>query len=155
MRTYTKKTQATTTPQALQYLRVGKYLRVGNYRFQNNLKAPRDLLQQVNETRDGQFPLATILSCRTGAELMSTRGIGDILSIRLAANVVSDAVAGSMELACKVAGPKLVLGHTKCGAIRALVTAFIQQSTVFGTGMMLAGGNSLLTETHQEENYDA
>jgi hypothetical protein len=72
MRTHTKETQATTTPQmALQFLREG------NYRFQNNLKASRDLLQQVNETRDGQFPFATILSCidsRTGAELIFDQG---------------------------------------------------------------------------------
>jgi carbonic anhydrase len=118
MRTHTKETQATTTPQmALQFLREG------NYRFVNNLKAHRDLLQQVNETRDGQFPFATILSCidsRTGAELIFDQGLGDIFSIRLAGNVVSDAVLGSMEFACKVAGSKLVvvLGHTRCGAIK-------------------------------------
>ena len=118
MRTHTKETQATTTPQvALQFLREG------NYRFVNNLKAHRNLLEQVNETRDGQFPFATILSCidsRTGAELIFDQGLGDIFSIRLAGNVVSDAVLGSMEFACKVAGSKLVvvLGHTKCGAIK-------------------------------------
>lgn len=118
MRTYTKDTQSTTTPQmALQLLREG------NYRFQNNLKASRDLLQQVNETRDGQFPIAAILSCidsRTSAELIFDQGLGDVFSIRLAGNVVSDAVLGSMEFACKVAGSKLVvvLGHTKCGAIK-------------------------------------
>ncbi|HJQ33011.1 MAG TPA: carbonic anhydrase family protein [Pyrinomonadaceae bacterium] len=118
MRTHTKETQATTTPQmALQFLREG------NYRFVNNLKAHRDLLQQVNETRDGQFPVAAILSCidsRTGAELIFDQGLGDIFSIRLAGNVVSEAVLGSLEFACKVAGSKLVvvLGHTKCGAIR-------------------------------------
>ena len=118
MRTHTKETQATTTPQmALQFLREG------NYRFQNNLKAHRNLLEQVNETRDGQFPHTAILSCidsRTSAELIFDQGLGDIFSIRLAGNVVSDAVLGSMEFACKLAGSKLlvVLGHTKCGAIK-------------------------------------
>ena len=118
MRTHTKETQSTTTPQvALQFLREG------NYRFQNNLKAHRDLLEQVNETRDGQFPIAAILSCidsRTSAELIFDQGLGDVFSIRLAGNVVSEAVLGSMEFACKVAGSKLVvvLGHTKCGAIK-------------------------------------
>ena len=115
---HTKQTQATTTPKmALQFLREG------SYRFINNLKAHRNLLQQVNETRDGQFPFATILSCidsRTGAELIFDQGLGDIFSIRLAGNIVSDAVLGSMEFACKIAGSKLVvvLGHTKCGAIK-------------------------------------
>ncbi len=118
MRTHTKETQATTTPQAAL-----QFLREGNYRFQNNLKAHRDLLEQVNETRDGQFPFAAILSCidsRTSAELIFDQGLGDIFSIRLAGNVVTEAVLGSMEFACKVAGSKLlvVLGHTKCGAIK-------------------------------------
>jgi carbonic anhydrase len=118
MKTHTKETQTTTTPaMALQFLREG------NYRFVNNLKAHRNLLQQVNETRDGQFPFATILSCidsRTGAELIFDQGLGDIFSVRLAGNVVSDAVLGSMEFGCKLAGSKLVvvLGHTNCGAIK-------------------------------------
>lgn len=118
MRTQTKETQSTTTPQtALQFLREG------NYRFVNNLKAHRNLLEQVNETRDGQFPVAAVLSCidsRTSAELIFDQGLGDIFSIRLAGNVVSEAVLGSMEFACKLAGSKLlvVLGHTKCGAIK-------------------------------------
>lgn len=118
MRTHTKETQATTTPkEALQYLREG------NYRFLTNLKANRNLLQQVNETRDGQFPFATILSCidsRTSAELIFDQGLGDIFSIRIAGNIVNEDILGSMEFACKVAGSKLivVLGHSKCGAIK-------------------------------------
>lgn len=118
MRTHTKETQATTTPkEALQYLREG------NYRFLSNLKANRNLLQQVNETRDGQFPFATILSCidsRTSAELVFDQGLGDIFSIRIAGNIVNEDILGSMEFACKVAGSKLVvvLGHSKCGAIK-------------------------------------
>jgi carbonic anhydrase len=118
MKAHTKETQETTTPGvALQFLREG------NYRFVNNLKAHRNLLQQVNETRDGQFPFATILSCidsRTSAELIFDQGLGDIFSIRLAGNVVTDGVLGSMEFGCKVAGSKLlvVLGHTNCGAIK-------------------------------------
>lgn len=118
MRTHTKETQETTTPkEALQYLREG------NYRFLSNLKANRNLLQQVNETRDGQFPFATILSCidsRTSAELVFDQGLGDIFSIRIAGNIVNSDILGSMEFACKVAGSKLivVLGHSKCGAIK-------------------------------------
>ena len=97
-------------------------LREGNYRFLNNLESNRDLLQQINETRDGQFPFAAILSCidsRTSAELIFDQGLGDIFSIRIAGNVVNDDILGSMEFACKIAGSKLivVLGHTKCGAI--------------------------------------
>ncbi|MBS1795182.1 MAG: carbonic anhydrase [Acidobacteria bacterium] len=118
MRTHTRESQQTTTPKdALEYLREG------NHRFVTNLKANRNLLQQVNETRDGQFPFATILSCidsRTSAELIFDQGLGDIFSIRIAGSIVNTDILGSMEFACKVAGSKLivVLGHSKCGAIR-------------------------------------
>ena len=118
MKAHNKETQSTTTPEkALQFLIEG------NYRFLNNLKANRNLLQQVNETRDGQFPFAVVLSCidsRTSAELVFDQGLGDIFSIRIAGNVINDDILGSMEFSCKIAGSKLivVLGHTKCGAIK-------------------------------------
>jgi carbonic anhydrase len=97
-------------------------LKEGNDRFMRNLKANRNLLQQVNETADGQFPFATILSCmdsRTSAELIFDQGLGDIFSIRIAGNILNDDILGSMEFATKVSGTKiiLVLGHTRCGAI--------------------------------------
>jgi len=98
-------------------------LRKGNERFINNLKANRNLLQQVNETSDGQHPMAVVLSCidsRTSAELIFDQGLGDIFSCRVAGNVLNDDILGSMEFACKVAGAKavVVLGHSKCGAIK-------------------------------------
>jgi len=117
MRTQTKETQTSLTPdKALQILKDG------NHRFINNLKANRNLLQQVNETATGQFPFATILSCidsRTSAELIFDQGLGDVFSIRIAGNIVNEDILGSMEFATKVVGTKiiLVLGHTKCGAI--------------------------------------
>lgn len=118
MRAHTKETQATMTPaKALQFLKEG------NLRFQNNLKANRNLLEQVNETAEGQFPFATILSCidsRVSAELVFDQGLGDIFSIRIAGNFINQDILGSMEFACKLAGSKLlvVLGHTSCGAIK-------------------------------------
>jgi carbonic anhydrase len=98
------------------------FLREGNERFVQNLKANRNLLQQVNETAAGQFPFAAILSCmdsRTSAELIFDQGLGDIFSVRVAGNVLNEDILGSMEYACGVAGSKLVvvLGHTNCGAI--------------------------------------
>src|SRR3989304_5240665 len=99
-----------------------KLLKDGNERFVSNLKLNRNLLQQVNETRDGQFPLAGILSfidSRTSAELIFDQGLGDIFSIRIAGNIINEDILGSMEYACKIANSKLivVLGHTNCGAI--------------------------------------
>lgn len=118
MRAHTKETQATLTPET-----AIEILKEGNGRFQNNLKANRNLLQQVNETKDGQFPFATILSCidsRVSAELVFDQGLGDIFSIRIAGNFVDENILGSMEFACKLAKSKLivVLGHTACGAIK-------------------------------------
>lgn len=117
MYTHSKETQNNLTPDtALQILKEG------NHRFVNNLKANRNLLQQVNDTADGQFPFATILSCidsRTSAELVFDQGLGDIFSIRIAGNILNEDILGSMEFATKVVGSKiiLVLGHTRCGAI--------------------------------------
>jgi carbonic anhydrase len=118
MRTINKELQQQTTP--LQALDI---LKEGNRRFVNNLKVNRNLLQQVNETRDGQWPFAVVLSCidsRTSAELIFDQGLGDIFSVRVAGNIVNEDILGSMEFACKVAGSKLivVLGHTKCGAVK-------------------------------------
>src|SRR6195256_692713 len=117
MRSHTKETQEKLTPElALEILKEG------NARFVNNIKAHRDLLEQVNETSTGQFPFAAILSCidsRTSAELIFDQGLGDVFSIRIAGNILNEDILGSMELAVKIAGSKLivVLGHTKCGAI--------------------------------------
>jgi carbonic anhydrase len=100
-----------------------QYLKEGNFRFVNNLKMNRDLLEQVNATKDGQWPFASILSCmdsRTSAELIFDQGLGDIFSIRIAGNVITKGILGSLEYATAVAGSKLilVLGHTNCGAIK-------------------------------------
>jgi carbonic anhydrase len=118
MRTLTKEMQAQLNPGMAIDL-----LKEGNKRFVNNLKINRNLLQQVNETSDGQHPFAFILSCidsRTSAELVFDQGLGDIFSCRIAGNVLNEDILGSMEFACKVAGAKVivVLGHSKCGAIK-------------------------------------
>lgn len=118
MKAHTSETQATITPEkALQFLKEG------NERFVGNLKVNRNLLEQVNDTREGQWPFAVILSCidsRTSAELVFDQGLGDIFSIRIAGSFVNQDILGSMEFACNVAGSKLVvvLGHTKCGALK-------------------------------------
>lgn len=117
MRTHSKETLSHLTPDLALAI-----LKEGNDRFVKNLKANRNLLQQVNETSNGQFPFATILSCidsRTSAELIFDQGLGDIFSIRIAGNILNEDILGSMEFATKIMGTKIivVLGHTKCGAI--------------------------------------
>ena len=118
MKAHTKETQTALTPEKALLL-----LKEGNARFQNNSKANRNLLEQVNDTSSGQFPFATILSCidsRVASELVFDQGLGDIFSIRIAGNFVNEDILGSMEFACKLAGTKVlvVLGHTSCGAIK-------------------------------------
>ncbi|MDF1683131.1 MAG: carbonic anhydrase family protein [Legionellaceae bacterium] len=118
MKTLTKAMQDAMTPEIALDL-----LKKGNQRFINNLKVNRNLLQQANETSDGQHPCAVVLSCidsRTSAELIFDQGLGDIFSVRIAGTIINDDILGSMEFGCKVAGAKIivVLGHTQCGAIK-------------------------------------
>lgn len=118
MKAHTLETQSTISPE-----KALEFLKEGNQRFVNNLKANRDLLAQVNATRAGQWPFAVVLSCidsRTSAELIFDQGLGDVFSVRIAGNFVNQDILGSMEFGCNVAGSKLVvvLGHTKCGALK-------------------------------------
>jgi carbonic anhydrase len=118
MKTLTKEMQNAITPAMAVDI-----LKEGNKRFVNNLKINRNLLQQANETSDGQHPFAVILSCidsRTSAELIFDQGLGDVFSVRIAGNITNEDILGSMEFGCKVAGAKIivVLGHTKCGAVK-------------------------------------
>lgn len=117
MKTQTKELQKNLTPKDAHDILVE-----GNKRFVQNLKAQRNLQEQVTATSKGQFPFAVVLSCidsRVPAELVFDQGIGDIFSVRIAGNIVNDDILGSMEYACKVAGSKsvVVMGHSKCGAV--------------------------------------
>jgi carbonic anhydrase/SulP family sulfate permease len=117
----TRELQETLTPgQVLQILRDG------NERFRTGRRLTRDLGRQVAGTAGGQHPLAVVFSCidsRTPVELILDVGVGDVLSIRVAGNVTSRRVLGSVEYGCAVAGARLVLvlGHTRCGAVTAAV----------------------------------
>jgi carbonic anhydrase len=98
-------------------------LRECNKRFINNLKSNHDHLEMINETREGQYPFAVILSCmdsRTSVELIFDQGLGDLFSIRIAGNIVNNDILASIEYALKYVGSKvlMVLGHTECGAIK-------------------------------------
>ena len=118
MQAQTKESQS-----ALSQQEILEILKEGNNRFVNNQSLNRYLQQQVEETSQGQFPYATVLSCidsRVPVETVLDQGIGDLFSIRVAGNFVNDDILGSMEFACKLAGSKviMVLGHTSCGAVK-------------------------------------
>jgi carbonic anhydrase/SulP family sulfate permease len=111
---------------ALTPAQVLQVLKDGNERFRTGRRLNRDYNRQVAATSAGQHPLAVVLGCidsRTPAELVFDLGVGDVFVARVAGNVSGTKVFGSMEYACAVAGAKLivVLGHTKCGAVRAAV----------------------------------
>lgn len=117
----TRELQNALTPQEV--LRI---LQAGHERFRTGHRLTRDYTRQVAATAAGQHPLAVVLSCidsRTPAEIIFDLGVGDIFVVRIAGNIISRKVLGSIEYACAVAGAKLILvmGHTRCGAVNASV----------------------------------
>jgi carbonic anhydrase len=125
----TRELQSTIAPR-----QVLEILRDGHERFRSGQRLTRDLGRQLGGTAEGQHPLAVVLSCidsRTPAELIFDLGVGDVFSVRVAGNVTSRKVLGSIEYACAVAGAKLilVLGHTRCGAVTAAVDLICSRET--------------------------
>lgn len=98
-------------------------LKQGNADFSHRHSHNRDAVAQLAESsRDGQHPLAIVLSCidaRVPVELIFDKGVGDIFVTRVAGNVVSSDILGSMEYACEHSGSKVVvvMGHKQCGAV--------------------------------------
>jgi carbonic anhydrase len=129
-----------------------KILQDGNERFCTNRRLSRDLGRQVQATSDGQHPFAAILSCidsRAPVETILDLGVGDAFTARVAGNVVSPKILGSLEYATAVVGSKLivVLGHTKCGAVHAAVKlAEAGQTGAEATGCQHL--DSILEEIH-------
>ena len=99
-------------------------LEKGNLRYANENNAdPVGFKQMLEVTALGQYPCAIVLGCidsRVPAELIFDQTIGDVFNVRVAGNVLSGDVLGSIEYACVAAGVRLiiVLGHTECGAVK-------------------------------------
>lgn len=101
-------------------------LKDGNKRFVEGRWSEKYIKHQVNATAMGQYPMAAVISCfdsRTAPEMVFDCGVGDLLSLRVAGNVINKDIIGSLELACQKLGLKqiVVMGHTKCGAVKASV----------------------------------
>ncbi len=126
--------------EALTPTQVLTILKEGHHRFRTGQRLTRDLGRQVNATSLDQHPIAIVLGCidsRTPAELIFDLGVGDIFVVRIAGNISSREVLGSLEYGCTVAKAKLilVLGHTRCGAVTtAIDTASTQESIAKLTG---------------------
>lgn len=118
---FLKPAQEVTTPDlAIQYLTEG------NARFVSGQVLNCDMAPIVAATAEGQSPFAAILACidsRSPPEVVFDQQIGDLFVARVAGNVATDEVLGSLEYATEVAGAKaiVVLGHTHCGAIKGAI----------------------------------
>lgn len=104
-------------------------LLAGNQRYAANRSLPvNESSQRRGEVAQGQHPFATIFSCvdsRVPPELVFDRGLGDLFVIRTAGHVIDEAVLGSLEFGvAELQIPLLmVLGHAKCGAVKATLEA--------------------------------
>ena len=101
----------------------------GNARYVDGYAAhPHGDRPRRLEVATGQRPFATILACadsRVAPELILDQGLGDLFVIRVAGNVVDDAVLASIEYSVIHLGSTLImaLGHERCGAVKATVDA--------------------------------
>jgi carbonic anhydrase len=103
--------------------RAFQLLNEGNERFRAGTLQAKNPRSAREATAHAQFPYAVVVGCidsRTSAELLFDQSIGDVFHARLAGNVVSPDVTGSVEFATGMAGARLivVLGHTECGAVK-------------------------------------
>ncbi|MFF4366976.1 carbonic anhydrase [Streptomyces sp. NPDC001594] len=113
----------TTPQQALRELEAGNR-RWRTLREQHPHESPSTRLRLAT----GQHPFAVVLGCvdsRVPPELVFDQGLGDLLTVRSAGEVLDEAVLGSiaygvLELAIPLV---LVLGHQSCGAVGAAVHA--------------------------------
>lgn len=99
----------------------------GNQRFtQHHPQYPHQSQARLQEVAQSQHPFATILSCadsRVAAEIVFDQGIGDLFDVRVAGNIATPEVLGSIEYAVVMLGTPvlMVLGHERCGAVTAAV----------------------------------
>lgn len=97
----------------------------GNTRFvAGQLTHPDQTRQHRESLAKSQSPFAVILSCsdsRVPPELLFDAGFGSLFVVRVAGNIVDDAILGSIEYAVEHLGAPLVmvLGHERCGAVTA------------------------------------
>ena len=99
----------------------------GNKRYiDSTLSHPHQTPSRRNELAAGQHPFAIILGCadsRVAPEIIFDQGLGDLFVIRVAGNIVDDAILGSIEYAAEHLHTPLlvVLGHSNCGAVGATI----------------------------------
>jgi carbonic anhydrase len=102
----------------------------GNQRFAANqlTSIEHDLAILKDKTVAKQEPFAAVLSCadsRVPVELVFDQTIGHVFVTRVAGNLVTPEIIGSLEYGVAILGVKtlLVLGHSGCGAVKAAMKA--------------------------------
>lgn len=104
-------------------------LMAGNQRFAHGKPSTRtNLATRRKELVSGQSPFAIVLACsdsRVPVEPVFDQGLGDVFVVRVAGNLISTDVLGSIEYAAlHLHSPLIfVLGHQKCGAVTAALAA--------------------------------
>ena len=102
-------------------------LTAGNARFVGGqVMAPHRNLARLKEVSASQKPFAAFLGCadsRVPIEIVFDQGFGDVFPVRVAGNIVTPEVTGSLEFGTAVLGAKVlfVLGHSGCGAVAATI----------------------------------
>ena len=119
----TARAQSTLTPDAAL-----AELTAGNKRYTaGHLKShDKDLATLRQQTEEKQEPFAAVLSCadsRVPVELVFDQSIGHIFVTRVAGNIITPEIIGSLEYGAAVLGTKviLVMGHSNCGAVKATI----------------------------------
>ena len=110
-------------------------LQEGNSRFAEGapLKITENTVEQRSKLLDKQTPFAIVLACsdsRAPVELIFDQTLGDLFIVRVAGNIVTSALLGSIEFAAQQFGTRLVvvLGHSSCGAVKATIGEILQPS---------------------------
>jgi carbonic anhydrase len=104
-------------------------LLAGNARYASkSMSSEKPTAKARAATAQGQHPFAIVVGCadsRTSPEIIFDQNIGDLFVIRTAGNLVDDYALGSIEYAVEHLGARLVvvLGHERCGAVKAAVAS--------------------------------
>lgn len=109
----------------------------GNRRYAADVTKRRDLMVERTALVNGQQPFAAVLACadsRVAPEYMFDTGLGELFSVRVAGNFVTNDGLASLEYAVAVLNTPLilVLGHDSCGAVAAGVKVVTDNATFPG-----------------------
>ncbi len=98
----------------------------GNAAFVEGRAAPVNSRDHLKNLANAQHPFAVIVGCadsRVSAQLLFNQRLGELFVVRVAGNTVDRVALGSIAYGVSVLGASLVvvLGHAKCGAVKAAV----------------------------------